>query len=239
MKAPVASARIVSGKQFLAEPYYLPSQLMRGVHFDIEAHRQAVLAELDGAHEDVEAMRASVAAECEAMRSQALEQVESTLAAARAEGLAMAKNATAELLGRLAKQVDAQQRHYASHVARAAFALARAVLAAELRNSPEALIGLLRRVVERARDKTKIEIRVPVSLQSVVEAARSELACILPAGAQLSILADTELAVDAVVVRTERGVYAASVRSELKRLRSHLGARAVELIGGMTVEGES
>ena len=236
MKTPATLTRIVPGKQFLAEPYYPPSQLMRGVHFDIEAHRDAASAEIETAYQDIETTRAAVTAECEEMRTQALAQVERVVAAAHAEGLAMAERATAELLGRLAKQVDAQQRHYASQVARAAFVLARAVMATELHHNPEALLGLLQRVVDRARDKTRIEIRVPGSLHQVVEAARAQIEAMLPAGAQLRVVADVELAADAVVVSTERGAYAASVRSELHRLRAHLGARAAELIAGMPLE---
>jgi flagellar biosynthesis/type III secretory pathway protein FliH len=217
--------RLVRGKDFVAEPFHPASRLLHRELFDAEATAATLRAE-------AAADRAAAAAELAAARQQAAELLAATerraaaeVEAARQEAIAAVRTQWRSTLDGLTDAVATQRQHYGEQLARAAFLLARTVLGIELTTHPESIRALLAAVLQHARDKQQVEVRMaPLRLQQL-QLDPAAIAAMAPGLERVRLVGDPELRPDAIEVRTERGVYAASVRRELQRLRDQLGAR--------------
>lgn len=229
MKAP--EQRLLRGKDAAVEPFYPPARLMHGVQFDAAAHAASLLAEAEALRAAAEQERKAAEVQAAAIVAEARAKATSLEAAAVEQGRAAASAELAGLLGALSTQIEQQRRAYAARLADTAFLLARTVLAVELTLQPSALRQLVQQVLAAARDKQHVDVHVAPDRLDVVTAARAEFAAALPNCTSLRVVADAGLRRDAVRVCTERGVYAASVRGELRRLRRDLGDRVAALLG--------
>ena len=217
--------RLVRGKDFVAEPFHPPSRLLHRELFDAEAEATRLRTE-------AQADREAAAAELATARQQAAELLAETgrraaaeLEAARQAAVAAVRAEWNGTLAGLADAVDAQRRHYGEQLARSAFLLARTVLGVELATRPQAIVSLLAAVLQHARDKQQVEVRLAPTRLQQLQLDAAAVATMAPGLERVRLVADPALRDDAVEVRTERGVYAASVRRELQRLRDQLGGR--------------
>jgi flagellar assembly protein FliH len=105
------------------------------------------------------------------------------------------------------------------------FAVARAILATEVRQNPEALFSLVRAAVRRAGDSRRIAVRVaPEDLEVLSEGSRS----IDPAAARVELVADRELCRGDCVVEADFGRIDGRLETRFAELRRAVDAAAHE-----------
>jgi len=134
-----------------------------------------------------------------------------------------AVEARAEALARVASAVEtlrAQSAHLAEQARADAleigFAVARAILAAEIRQSPEALFSLVRAAVRRAGDSRRVVVRVAPEDLELLESDRGALDV---AAARVELAADRALSRGDCVVEADFGRIDGRLETRLAELR--------------------
>jgi 2-dehydro-3-deoxyglucarate aldolase/4-hydroxy-2-oxoheptanedioate aldolase len=104
------------------------------------------------------------------------------------------------------------------------FLVARTLLEAEVRQSPQAVFGLVRQAVRRAGDSRRISVRLSPDDAAIVNAENARAPLFGPAAARVEVVADPALARGDCVVDTDFGRVDGRLETRLDELR-----RAIEI----------
>jgi flagellar assembly protein FliH len=146
--------------------------------------------------------RGATAADAAEARTEALARVTSAVETLRAQAAHLAEQARADAL-------------------EIGFAVARAILAAEIRQSPEALFSLVRAAVRRAGDSRRVVVRVAPEDLELLQSERGTLGV---AAARVELAADRALSRGDCVVEADFGRIDGRLETRLSELRRAVDA---------------
>lgn len=201
IRAPDAAEEVVEAL-FARRPRVVKARVIR----QLEELDQVV----GRAHDEADALLEQARAEAERIRGDA-----------RAHGEAQAQKRSLELLGQAQTLYDNAIRDAESDLLDMAFGLAGRIVGASLELEPDLMRILVRDVVERARGRRRVELRVHPADAPTLVADRDALVDTL-GGAVLSIEADDSLSRGSCVLRTDAGDVDARLETRLDAIRASI-----------------
>lgn len=216
-----AQARVVTGAEAVgARPLYDAARVVTGEAIAAGAMLEEARRVLDEAREQAAQILAQAQRQAgDAARAAAEEAAAQADARVREEGR--------QLFAQIELGVEEARAGLASQLQALALRLARAVVAAEFRLSPERVADVAAHAVRQARLCSSLEVHVSPDDEAMVRSCLSRPGAGLAPGAQVSVVADADLPRGSVRVRTETGLYDASLDVQFDRLeRALLGEGA-------------
>lgn len=206
-------ARSEAGPDAVA-PYYAAGRLMKACLYEAESAAESARQEAHAARDEANRLRAAARAESAAIRREAAQQGR----AESAEELAGILRAAREALDRLRLELT-------EAVVEGAFAVAEAVVGAELRTSPEKFIDWVRQVMHEARPYGRMTVVLHPEDMALAAALRDGLAGGIEEECVVEWRADEQAERHAVVVETDMGAFLGGLRARCDRLRAEVTRR--------------
>jgi flagellar assembly protein FliH len=216
MSNPTPSRLVRPNEEIQVRPLYPVARLIKGAVLEAEQERTKARDLLEQA-----------LAEAQRITEEAKAQAEAELATARDKGYREGFLLYHALIDRAQQQVDGLTQKFTSEVTSIAFRVAREVLDVEFAARPERIMQVVTTAVDhlRSRFPQRILVHLHPADFDYVQQHKEDFAGLVPADIQFSLVKDSELQRNEVVLETEMGHYDFSVESQLKEIRKVLGEK--------------
>ncbi len=182
-----------------------------------ECQEQATQAAMEEAARIVEAARRQAQEIARRAAEEAAEQ-------ARQEEIEAFRRAGQELVKRIEEQWRAFREELSAQIAQLAMEVAEKVIGEQVRQSPDVVVRMAQRVLEKLGEGGRVRLVVSVEDAGKLGERMKELLAALPPGSEIEIVADESFGPGDIVARGERAEVDARIGEQLKHIREQLDA---------------
>lgn len=209
--APESAGRVVQPPETAVRSLYPATRLLKGNLHELDDHLRKAKQELDATRAEAERVRSTLDEELKQLRGQACRE-------GRDEALAEFRG----LLATLHQHVVRRQDELAIEVDNLVCTFAETILRTELSINRDAMVRLVRSVLERAKCYAQITVVVHPDVIEQIRSHRADFLDQLPFASDIQLKGEPDLPRHGCRVETELGTFDGSLHVQLQRLQEKL-----------------